>query len=403
MSDLAERPTSLGVRRILAYWNRESQRPHSSALRYVLSIVCVVIALGMGLAFEYYGFRSGQWGLFGAAIAFATWYGRIGPAIVAVVLSVASFDYFFTEHFYSFVISSRDLPYFFAFVAWALIVASFSAVLRHTTDRLHVEVARRKSREEEIRKLNQELAKRAADLEATNKELESFAYSVSHDLRAPLRHAVGYSELLQKHASSLLDEKGRRYVQTILESSQKMGNLIDDLLAFSRIGRAEAKKTAVDLGQLVREVVAEMGEETKGRDIVWKIAALPVCYGDRSMLRLVIVNLLSNAVKFTRMRKPAEIEIGCMENGNKDEIGIFVKDNGVGFDMRYVDKLFGVFQRLHLPEQFEGTGIGLATVQRIVQRHGGTVRAQGAIDQGASFYLSLPAAQRGAERAARTP
>jgi light-regulated signal transduction histidine kinase (bacteriophytochrome) len=176
-----------------------------------------------------------------------------------------------------------------------------------------------------------------------------------------------------------------------------MGNLIDDLLAFSRIGRAETKKTKVDLEQLFKEVVAEIRQDAKGRDIAWKIGALPVCYGDRSMLRLVVVNLVSNAVKFTSMRTPAEIEIGCAERNNK-EVEVFVRDNGAGFDMQYVNKLFGVFQRLHLPEQFEGTGIGLATVQRIIHRHGGEVRAEGAVDQGATFYFSLPKEQNAAER-----
>ena len=260
----------------------------------------------------------------------------------------------------------------------------------------------RRQREDEVRKLNQELGKRAAELEATNKELESFAYSVSHDLRAPLRHMVGYSELLQKQASSLLDEKSQRFIRTILDSAKRMGNLIDDLLAFSRIGRAETKNTQVDLEQLVKEVVTEIRRDTKSRDIAWKIGALPVCYGDRSMLRLVVVNLVSNAVKFTRMRRPAEIEIGCVDR-NKKEVEVFVRDNGAGFDMQYVDKLFGVFQRLHLPEQFEGTGIGLATVQRIIHRHGGKVRGEGAVDQGATFYFSLPNTHHAAERTGNAP
>ena len=248
----------------------------------------------------------------------------------------------------------------------------------------------------QIRELNKELANRARELETSNNELESFAYSVSHDLRAPLRHVDGYSELLQKHASSSLDEKSCRYIQTILESSKRMGNLIDDLLAFSRIGRAETKKTLVSLDQLVKEVVAEVERDTRGRVIVWKIDPLPVCYGDRSMLRLVLVNLLSNAVKFTRMRARAEIEIGCIDG--ELEATMFVRDNGAGFDMQYVNKLFGVFQRLHLPEQFEGTGIGLATVRRIIHRHGGEVRAEGGVDQGATFYFSLPKAPGAAER-----
>ena len=252
----------------------------------------------------------------------------------------------------------------------------------------------------EIRKLNDELSKRARDLEASNDELEFFAYSVSHDLRAPLRHVDAYSELLQKHVYSSLDEKGRRYIKTILESSKRMGNLIDDLLAFSRIGRAEARKTLVSFDQVVKDAVAEIEQDMGERNIVWKINPLPVCYGDRSMLRLVIANLLSNAVKFTRMRDRAEIEIGCVNAGN--DVEVFVRDNGAGFDMQYVDKLFGVFQRLHLPEQFEGTGIGLATVRRIIHRHGGEVRAEGGVDQGATFYFSLPKAQDRPERTVKT-
>jgi PAS domain S-box-containing protein len=266
------------------------------------------------------------------------------------------------------------------------------------------DITERKRREEEIDRLNQELAKRAegldqelakraAELETTNKELESFAYSVSHDLRAPLRHTVGFAELLQKQASSSLDDKSRRYMQLILESSKRMGNLIDDLLGFSRIGRAETNKSEVDMESLVGEVVAELGQETKDRNIDWNIGPLPVCYGDRSMLKVVLMNLLSNAVKFTRIRKRAEIEIGCADRC-EDQAELFVRDNGAGFDMQYVDKLFGVFQRLHLAEEFEGTGIGLATVQRIIHRHRGEVRAEGAVDQGAAFYFSLPRARK---------
>ena len=167
-----------------------------------------------------------------------------------------------------------------------------------------------------------------------------------------------------------------------------MGTLIDDLLAFSRIGRAETKEVKVNLTQLVNEVIAKLGEETRARDIVWTIGVLPICRGDRSMLKLVLVNLISNAVKFTRLRSPAEVEIGCADGTNGAEV--FVRDNGAGFDMRYVDKLFGVFQRLHPAEEFEGTGIGLATVQRIIHRHGGQVGAEGVLDHGATFYFSVP-------------
>ena len=409
MTELAEGPTHVGVRRSLAYWNQEFQRIHSPTLGYGFSVVSVAIALGVAFACQHYQFRDVELPVLTVAIAFTTWYAGVGPSVLAVLLSSACFDYFFTEPLYSLNISTGDLPYFFIFVAWAAIVASFNAVrrriedsLRQARDNLHVELEQRRHREDEIRKLNQELGKRAAELEATNKELESFAYSVSHDLRAPLRHMVGYSELLQRQASSLLDEKSQRFIRTILDSAKRMGNLIDDLLAFSRIGRAETKKSEVDLGQLVEEVVAEIGQDTKSRDIAWKIGALPVCYGDRSMLRLVVVNLVSNAVKFTRMRRPAEIEIGCVDR-DKKEVEVFVRDNGAGFEMQYVNKLFGVFERLHPPEQFEGTGIGLATVQRIIHRHGGKVRGEGSVDQGATFYFSLPKAQDAAERTANAP
>jgi signal transduction histidine kinase len=393
----------------LAYWNQEFQRIHSPIPRYGFSVVSVAVALGVALALQHYQFRDVDLPVLTVAIAFTTWYAGAGPSVLAVLLSSICFDYFFTEPLYSLDISSRDLPYFFIFVAWAAIVASFSAVrrriednLRQTRDSLEVELEQRRHREEEIRELNRELGNRAAELEAANAELESFAYSVSHDLRAPLRHMVGYSELLQRQASSLLDEKSQRFIRTILDSAKRMGSLIDDLLAFSRIGRAETKKTKVDLDQLVGEVVAEIRQDSKDRDIAWKIGALPVCYGDRSMLRLVVVNLVSNAVKFTRMRERAEIEIGCVDR-NEKEVEVFVRDNGAGFDMQYANKLFGVFQRLHLPEQFEGTGIGLATVQRIIHRHGGQVRGEGAVDQGAAFYFSLPKEQYPGERTANAP
>ncbi|TFV71113.1 PAS domain-containing sensor histidine kinase [Bradyrhizobium frederickii] len=409
MSDLEEPPrvleSGVGMKRALARWNQQLQRIHSPILRYSLSVACVALALGLALALQHYQFRDVELPVLCLAIAIVTWHAGIGPSVLAILLSTMSFNYFFIEPIHSFAVSTKDLPYFITFLAWGALVAWFSTVsrrieagLRLARDRLQTEVEHRAQREDEIRRLNRELAKRATDLEATNKDLESFAYSVSHDLRAPLRHLVGYSELLQKEASSSLDDKSRRYMQTILQSAKRMGNLIDDLLAFSRVGRAETQNSLVSLEQLVKEVVAELREETNGREIAWKVGALPACYGDRSMLKLVLANLVSNAVKFTRMRARAEIEIGCVDGKNNHEAEMFVRDNGAGFDMQYVDKLFGVFQRLHLAEQFEGNGIGLATVQRIIHRHGGKVRAEGAVDQGATFYFSLPNAQDAVER-----
>ena len=377
MSELTESPALVRGWRALADWDTDLRGAHSPVLRYGFAAVCTAVALGLSLLSQRYEYRDVEVPLFTLSIAAATWYAGTGPSVLTILMSMGLFDYFFTEPLYSFAIDSRDIPYFMIFVIWGVIVGSFAAVRRRI--------------EASLREAQEDLAKRAAELEVANKELESFTYSVSHDLRAPLRHVAGYAELLQKHASNSLDVKARRYTAMILEASKRMGSLIDDLLGFSRIGRTEARKTAVGLEPLVREVIAELRQDTKDRDITWTVGSLPVCYCDRSMLKVVFTNLLSNAVKFTRTRPQARIEIGCT-NAKDDQVEVFVADNGAGFDMQYVDKLFGVFQRLHRLEEFEGTGIGLATVQRIIHRHGGDVRAQAAVDRGATFYFSLPRA-----------
>ncbi|ATB35325.1 two-component system sensor histidine kinase/response regulator [Cystobacter fuscus] len=258
-----------------------------------------------------------------------------------------------------------------------------------------LEISRlRRATEEQIRQLNAQLElkvlERTAQLQESNQELESFSYSVSHDLRAPLRHILGFAELLGKSAGGSLDDKSRRYLRTIMESAQKGGQLVDDLLAFSRLGRGELKRTRVDLVPLVDDLRAELAPEAEGRRVLWHVAPLPLVLGDPALLRLVLKNLLSNCLKYTRPRSEALIELSSEESPR--EVVIHVRDNGVGFEMQYVDKLFGVFQRLHTSEQFEGTGIGLANVRRIISRHGGRVWAEGAVDEGATFHFTLPKA-----------
>ena len=249
--------------------------------------------------------------------------------------------------------------------------------------------ARMEQMEAEIFRSSQAVQSANQQLQATNAELESFSYSVSHDLRAPLRHIDGFSELLRKHTESVLDEKGRRYMKTISDSAKRMGQLIDELLVFSRMGRAELHVIELDQDALVAEVILENGFK-KNPAINWNIAALPRVRADPVLLRQVWFNLIDNAVKYSGKSKSPRIEIGGRLDPAAGEQEFFVRDNGAGFDMQYADKLFGVFQRLHGMAEFEGTGIGLANVRRIVQRHGGRTWAEGRVGEGAVFYFSLP-------------
>jgi len=235
--------------------------------------------------------------------------------------------------------------------------------------------------------LERRIAERTEELRAMNKELEAFNYAVAHDLRAPLRHIHGFAELLSEEAGSVLSDSSKRHLELIRDSVRHMGQLLEDLLCLSRLGRQELRKQVCGLNSLVEEVVTGLKPEIKDREVEWRIAELPFVECDPALMKQILVNLLSNALKFTRPRQPAIIEVG--QTTVDGEPVIFVRDNGVGFSMKYVDKLFGLFQRLHRQEDFEGTGVGLAIVQRIVYRHGGRVWAEAELNKGATFYLSL--------------
>lgn len=270
-------------------------------------------------------------------------------------------------------------------------VAERVAQLSQANQDLVKEVSVRRRAEELVGRLNLDLEQRAELLEAANKELESFSYSVSHDLRVPLRHILGFAKMLQEDAGSTLGEKPREHLNKITESATRMTSLIDDLLYFSRFSHVELTRESVNLNALVESVIGDSETETRGRNIIWRHAPLPRAWGDRALLRQVLENLVSNALKYSRKSDPAEIEIGVQESGPQETV-FFVRDNGAGFDSRYAGKLFGVFQRMHKASEFEGTGIGLASVRRIIARHGGKTWAEGKVGKGATFYFSLATA-----------
>ena len=234
------------------------------------------------------------------------------------------------------------------------------------------------------------VARGRRELEVVNQELESFSYSVSHDLRAPLRAINGYAQMLEEDCAATLDLEGRRYLATIRAEAERMGTLIDDLLTFSRIGRGQLRMQPVDVAQLARGIFAQLQAAAPGRPMRLDCGELPLALGDEALIRQVLVNLLANAVKFSAPREEVVVEVGA--EAGQDTNRYWVRDYGVGFDPRYTEKLFGVFQRLHDSADFEGTGVGLAIVQRVIQRHGGQITAEGAVDQGACFQFTLPAA-----------
>jgi light-regulated signal transduction histidine kinase (bacteriophytochrome) len=252
---------------------------------------------------------------------------------------------------------------------------------RDITDRMESEA--------EVRQLNHSLEKHSAELQAANKELEEFSYSISHDLRGPLRAITGYAEILLGEHLAQLDKDGQQMVEAVSRNSHHLTRLIDDFLAFFRFGRTQVNPINFDMKTLTQAAI-EVVRPVNGRTIDFRVGAMPAAYGDRAMVRQILINLLSNAVKFTSHAKRAVIEVGSVRRNGRTVY--FVRDNGVGFNMKYYDKLFGVFQSLHKDEGFEGTGIGLALVHKIIRRHGGEIWAEGKVSEGATFYFTLSAA-----------
>jgi len=351
------------------------------------------------------------------ATTLVAWYSGFVPSIITFVFGFMLADWFFLEPNYALHQTTRQ--YLDTMVPPILVCMTIILFGRsmHTAreradahaleaiknqERLAAEVIERKRAEDEVRRLNAELEERVqlrtSELVASNQELESFTYSVSHDLRAPLRHVDGYAQILEEEFGPAMSEEARKFARKIRQGSQNMAQLVDDLLNLSRVGKKELARQRVALDPLVASVISEMKLEAPNRQIEWKISPLPNVYCDSGLMRQVFTNLLSNAVKYTRPRERAVIELG--ESKLNGESAIFVRDNGVGFNMKYSSKLFGVFQRFHRAEEFEGTGVGLATVARIIRKHGGRIWAEAELNKGAAFFFTLPPLRQPAPAAA---
>jgi K+-sensing histidine kinase KdpD len=383
----------------------ETMPENRSALkRYGFALLAVAVAFGVRLGFDTIVENKHVFITFIVATIFVTWYGGFGPSLVTAATGFLLAVWFFAPPRHTFQVANfvdALLPPLFVqaciiFFGWSMhearrrANASAREAISHQKT-LEQEVAVRKRAEEEVRVLNMELEKRVelrtAELVVANEELESFTYSVSHDLRAPLRHVDGFAQFLEEEYGAQIPEEAQTLVKKIRRGSQNMGHLVDDLLNLSRLGKKELARHSTDLTELAESTVAELRMDNSSRRIEWRVETLPAVNCDAGLVKQVFVNLLSNAAKYTRPREEAVIEVG--QKAVDGTTAIFVRDNGVGFNMKYASKLFGVFQRLHRPEEFEGTGVGLATVARIVRKHGGNIWADAEMNRGATFYFTL--------------
>ncbi len=369
-------------------------------VRYGFAVLCVLVATLLRFALNPAWEVKIPYSFFYPAVLVVPLVAGGGPGLLAIGLCAASSAYYFLPPWGFGIDDPADTANLGVFICVSLLIY-WVALAQRKAHRIALEKTRqseeelmeRKQAEQEIRRLNRELERRVEErtreLVASNKELEAFSYSVGHDLRAPLRAISGFSEMLGEKVEGKLDDEAISYIHKVGENAVLMGRLVDELLWFSRLNRQEMRRSEIDMRYLFATIGNELRAAEPHRAITITVSEdLPYARGDEALIRQVVANLLSNAFKFTRYCSPALIEISSHRDG--DEITYVVKDNGAGFDMKYADKLFGVFQRLHLQDEYEGTGIGLALVKRIVERHGGYVWAEGKVEEGATFYFSLP-------------